>query len=270
MNFAINYSPQSAELLIQGQIEIDYFKCPDWQWMVAEAQKLRPVAVHFTLTAGDGKIEQTNWEMVDQLLETTGTPFINLHLESRRKDFPGIPLDTTDPDHRSLVYQRMLDDILPVAQRYGPRRVIIENVPYRGGLGKILRPSVEPELIRRLLAETGCGLLLDISHARIASYYMGMDAHEYIRQLPVKQVRELHFTGMKWIDQKLTDHLEASPADWQALETVLGNLQRKEWSQPWMLAFEYGGIGEAFEWRSDPQVIAEQAPRLYSLCHSLG
>ena len=29
MQFAINYSPQAAELLKTGQINIDYFKCPD-------------------------------------------------------------------------------------------------------------------------------------------------------------------------------------------------------------------------------------------------
>lgn len=32
-----------------------------------------------------------------------------------------------------------------------------------------------------------------------------------------------------------------------------------------MLAFEYGGVGPKFEWRSDPQVIEEQATRLYQL-----
>jgi hypothetical protein len=32
-----------------------------------------------------------------------------------------------------------------------------------------------------------------------------------------------------------------------------------------MLAFEYGGVGEKFAWRSDPQVIASHVPKLSAL-----
>jgi hypothetical protein len=30
MEFALNYSPQAAQLLQEGRIEIDRYKCPDW------------------------------------------------------------------------------------------------------------------------------------------------------------------------------------------------------------------------------------------------
>ena len=36
-----------------------------------------------------------------------------------------------------------------------------------------MRPSVEPEVITRVVEESGCGLLLDISHARIVANYLG-------------------------------------------------------------------------------------------------
>ncbi len=40
--FALNYSPQAADLLRAGQIEIDLFKCPAWPDLIAEAQAAAP------------------------------------------------------------------------------------------------------------------------------------------------------------------------------------------------------------------------------------
>jgi len=267
MKFALNYSPQAVELLKTGQIEIDNFKCPDWLWMITEASQLRPVAVHFTLTAGDGKIEKTDWSLVEKLLETTGTPFVNLHLESRKKDFPSLPFDTTATVHQEQIYVKMVGDINVVTKRFGAEKVIIENVPYRGKMGKVLRPSVEPGLIHRILEETGCGLLFDLSHARIAAFYLQMKLDDYLDQLPMNRMREMHFTGMKWMEGKLTDHLEAQESDWQALDKGIDRIHRGEWPEPWLIAFEYGGVGEAFAWRSEISIIASQVPKLYQLIH---
>ncbi len=97
MNFAINYSPQSAELFQSGKIQVDRFKCPDWPWMIAEASRLCPVAVHFNLTVGNGSVKDIDWETTLHLLESTSTPFLNFHLESRHHDFPDIPLESDDP-----------------------------------------------------------------------------------------------------------------------------------------------------------------------------
>jgi hypothetical protein len=37
------------------------------------------------------------------------------------------------------------------------------------------------------------------------------------------------------------------------------------WSRPWCAAFEYGGTGEPFAWRSESSVIASDLPRLDEL-----
>ena len=58
MHLAINYSSAAAKLVQDGKINIDYFKTPDWDWMVEEAKTLRPVAVHFTLEAGNDNLER--------------------------------------------------------------------------------------------------------------------------------------------------------------------------------------------------------------------
>jgi uncharacterized protein (UPF0276 family) len=269
MKLAINYSPASAELYRQDAIAVDAFKVPDWPKLVAEAGRMSPPAVHFSLQAGSGMLEQTDWKLIDRLLAETATPYVNLHLDPHKNDFPGIPLDTTDPAHAEMVFERLHVDTMAVVSRYGAEKVIAENVPYHAQRGEYLRPGVEPELITRLLNETGCGLLLDISHARISAHSLGLDDKEYLNQLPTNRIREMHIAGVHSLPDGLQDHLSMLADDWGLLEWVLERIQRNEWSQPWMLAFEYGGVGSIFAWRSDPIVIREQVPRLYEMIHGV-
>ena len=269
MYLAINYSPAAAQLVQSGQLNVDYFKSPDWQWMVDEAIALRPVAVHFTLEAGNGGLEQMDWELVERLSSQTGTPYINLHLDSRLNHFPGVPIGTTDPDEVKRVADVLLSDVMFVADCFGASRVIVENSPYRADQGKTLRPCVEPEIITRIIEETGCGLLLDIAHASITAHHIGMDEHEYISRLPFQQVNELHFAGIHLVGDMLQDHQSILDANWPLLDWVLARVQSGEWSLPWMLAFEYGGVGPAFDWRCDPQVIEQQVPLLYERVEKL-
>jgi hypothetical protein len=114
-----------------------------------------------------------------------------------------------------------------------------------------------------VVQETGCGLLLDIPHARIASHYIGMDEREYLAGLPVERIREMHITGLH-VNQYgyLQDHLGMLDTDWPSLDWVLERIRGGEWGRPWMMAFEYGGVGEKFAWRRDPQVMQRDVAKL--------
>ena len=268
MKLAINYSPAAAELYRQGKIVVDAFKVPDWPDLVAEARRLCPPAVHFTLLAGDGRLAQADWSLVDRLLAETATPYINVHIEAHARDHPEIPAEATEQSLIEPVLDNLRQDIQCVVSRYGAERVIAENIPYHGAGSDHLRACVDPQVITSLLEETGCGLLLDIAHARISAHYLGMTDTAYLEQLPVQRIREMHFAGLHTTPNGLQDHLSALPEDWKLLEWVLERIRSKEWGAPWMLAFEYGGVGAPFAWRTDPAVIAEQVPRLYEMVHA--
>jgi hypothetical protein len=265
---AINYSHPAASLLTQGNIQIDRFKCPDWPDMIAEASRLCQVAVHSNLKAGRGNLGSKDWNSIMYLLELTQTPFLNLHLETRTADFPDIPLDTTDPLHIEQIVERIVDDVKIAIHHFGEEKIILENVPYLGIDGKVLRPTVDPRVIYQVLEETDCGLLLDLSHARIASHHLEMDERAYLSALPVERIREIHFTGVHNPDGFPQDHQEALEADWSLLEWVLKLIHTGKWPKPWLLAFEYGGVGEKFALRRNPQVIAEQTPKLYAMVNA--
>jgi uncharacterized protein len=269
MYLSINYSKQAAELVKKKQIEVDFFKTPDWVDMIAEARLLRPVCVHFSLKAGRGKLKDIDWELLSDIMKDTNTPYINMHLESKLKDFPHIPIDTSKPIHQEEILEQVLKDIQEVSDRFGAEKVIIENVPYQGKIGKILRPIIEPEMITKIIQETGCGLLLDISHATMTALSLGWDEKEYLSQLPVNAIKELHFTGVHHLDGCYQDHLPALEADWKLLDWVVNEIKSGAWANPWMIAFEYGGVGEHFENRSETEVIKEQIPILNQKIKSL-
>ncbi len=264
MHLAINYSTPAAALVQYGKINIDYFKTPDWDWMVEEARALRPVAVHFTLEAGNNSLVEAEWEKVRKLSQSTQTPYINLHLDARQSYYPEIPVDTNNVHDVEKVFNTIVTDVKIAVELFGPERVIIENSPYRGEEGNTMRLCVLPEVITRVVNETGCGLLLDISHAIITSRQIGMEPDEYLLDLPMHKLKEMHFAGVhqNQITGRLMDHLSIQKSDWQWLDWVLKRIHSGEWEAPWLLAFEYGGVGGPFEWRSDPQVILQQVPEL--------
>lgn len=130
IELAINYSIPAARLFQDGALPIQRFKCPDWPDLVAEAQALLPVAVHFSITAGSGQVQHTDWQMVESLLKQTGTPYINLHLDALQQHFPNLPRESNEAAHVSIVTERLLQDVWAAVEHFGAERVIVENVPY--------------------------------------------------------------------------------------------------------------------------------------------
>jgi uncharacterized protein (UPF0276 family) len=269
MKLAINYSTPAAELVKSGLIHVDRFKTPNWNWMVDEAKALLPVAIHFDLEAGNGHLDEVNWDEVESLVQNTGTPFINLHLDPKQKHHRQFSVETQRKSEVKTLSESILSDISIVVGRFGPERVILENSPYRGNPGNTMRMSVEPDFINQIVKETGCGFLLDISHAIITAQSLDMDTDEYFERLPTDRIKELHFAGVHKLKGQLIDHLSIRKKDWRWLDWVLEHVLKGNWSTPWLMAFEYGGVGDVFEWRTDPQVMQEQVPILYERVEQL-
>jgi Uncharacterized protein conserved in bacteria len=81
--------------------------------------------------------------------------------------------------------------------------LILENITYN-----IRYPSsemTETEFIRRLLDETDCGLLLDVTNLYINSRNLGFDWREYLDGLPMDRVAQLHFVGSHRHGDRLID-----------------------------------------------------------------
>ncbi|HYO87440.1 MAG TPA: DUF692 family protein [Candidatus Limnocylindrales bacterium] len=265
MQLAFNYSREAAALLEAGAIALDRWKCPPWPNLITEARQTLPVYVHFDLYAGGGQMDTVSWDVIERLLDSTGTPFVNLHLTPTLDDF-GFAAEPLTDIQRAQVIETMIGDVQFVARRFGPERVIVENIPYRGQREAngwhFLRPAVEPAVFAQVLEATGAGMLFDIAHATITADTLGLDAQSYIAAHPLGKLHELHVAGVQPHSGALEDHLAMSKLDWHLLEFALGKVAEGHASVPWIVACEYGGLGPNFAWRSEADVIADHAPRL--------
>jgi uncharacterized protein (UPF0276 family) len=294
--FAVHYSPQAESLLRSGAIQPDRFKCPAWPHLLPTVQAVHPVYIHFPLNIGAGAGDAWNseskqpvdWDAVEQLLTQTGTPFVNLHLGALVHDYPDVPLDGDDPAAVDWFIERALADLRPAVQRFGADRVMVENDHADGGRHRPV--GYLPQTIRRVVETAGCGLLLDVSHARLAAHALGMEVEDYLRRLPLDRIREIHVTGIQtydraWqdklraagvdpavlahYDDKLLDHLPMTADDWEFFAWMLEQIRLGHWNAPWMIAFEYGGVGAVWQAFTDTGVLQSQIPRLHEAIRSL-
>lgn len=297
MEFAVNYSSPLVDLLRNGRITLDRYKCPAWPQAVAEAQASHACYVHLPLGVGQGigdaldseTGQPADWHKMESLLVQTDTPFVNLHLEARTAVYPDLPHDTTRPADLERIVENMVQDVTAVVQRFGPERVIVENI--HAHAQTYLRACYVPAVINAVVAATGCGLLLDISHARLAAHELGWEPYEYINALPVTAVREIHITGMQRLDDywlsrleaagadlgsfapfvgQLVDHLPMTEADWPFLAWALAEIGAGRWKRPSIVAFEYGGIGPVWSDMTDRDILAAQLPRMYEMIKTVG
>jgi len=296
IQFAVNYSREAARLYRAGQIPLDRFKCPAWPDLISSAQEDGAVYVHFPLLVGTGQGHPINtetqgppdWGIIEALMAETATPWVNVHLGPRPEDHP----ELAGYDRHTQVARitdALIRDLEPLVARFGEHRVVGENIfEYFGGH---LRPAVFPEVLGRVLEETGCGLLLDLSHARLAAHDLGLDPYAYVSSLPTDRIREIHVTGIQrfgpqWVarlqDAQVSvasvtrvagqwiDHLPMTPQDWRFFAWAMERIRRGQWRLPEIVAFEYGGVGKIFGALTIPEVLAYQVPRLYTMVHQGG
>jgi uncharacterized protein (UPF0276 family) len=264
MLFALNYSTAAAELDRQGLLDFDCYKCPDWPGLLNRARRSRPVYVHLPLQAGRGEGRAAELDRAAALLTLTKTSFANIHL-APEVDGRADPFSAVE-----AAIVRTIEDVAALVTRFGPNRVVVENVPYWNGAGPGARLAVLPTFISQVVAATGCGLLLDLAHARIAALELGVDERAYITALPLHRLRELHVTGVQLHEGRLCDHLPLQDDDWALLFWGLKQIGERRWERPAILAFEYGGVGPSFAWRTDGRVLAAQVPRLARMLDATG
>lgn len=265
MKLAVNYTPQAAELLTSDRIDTTYFKCPDWDDVIAEAQQYRPVYVHFPLHAGNGKLKDVDWNRVEAFMARTETQFVNIHIAPHVDQFPGLSINAEGQEAEERVVSHILNELKPITARFGKDNIILENVPYDPTPRfSILRPALMPAVFSQIVYESGCGLLLDTAHARIAALHTDQNPIDYLNALPGDQLRELHVTGTLYDqdEERWRDHFAMMDEDWLLVELTFENIQQGKWAAPQIVALEYGGVGPLFDWRSKHEVLLADMPRL--------
>ncbi len=159
---------------------------------------------------------------IRQYLAATGSPWISLHLSAwiprwlRGFLSRGWPLPPPNPslDARRLIWQiRWLARAIDVP-------ILLENVeplPWPG-----YAYYAQPAWIHSILNRIGCALLLDTGHARVAAAHFDLDPVDYINQLPLERVIQVHASGPREQSGRLVDaHEPLQEEDYDLLEYLL-------------------------------------------------
>ncbi len=261
MKLAVNYSAPLRRLLEEGAVQVDLIKCPDWEGMIAEAEQLGDVTLHYDLKAGLGATFKVDFKRIKTLKSRTKTPHVNTHLVAPEG------FDPEDTQALARIKQLWRDEINLMVRQLGSQSVVLEQFPYTDATPHILT-AADSGVFSQVIQDTGCQLLLDLAHASITAQSLGIDVQDYLKPLPMDRLAELHVTGVRPHNGVLTDHFEMTPEDWALLDWALGEIRAGRWREPEIVAFEYGGVGAPFVWRTEYGLLRDQIPKLYERVHA--
>lgn len=267
IHLAVNYSRQAAQLIRAGVVDVDRYKCPFLPPVYAEAQAQRPSYVHFGFRAGKRPFCDIDWAAVRQAVAATATAHVNMHLAPDAADFDGMSVETTRPADAALLIEAMERDVAELAGQFPPEEIVLENVMWDPlPPWQIPAPALQPEVVRRVVLDTGCRFLLDLSHAAICARYFKQDARTYIGALPLERLRELHLSGTALGDDGLWhDHQPMAEHDWGLAEWAIERIRTGDWPRPLLVTLEYGGAGPGFENLAEEPILARELLRLRDL-----
>ena len=267
IRLAANWSHALEKLLRKVDPPVDYLKVPleklalqrDARTQVSNARPLRPVLLHGWGPAYRvGMSDLPEPELLRELVGSSGTPYLSVHLDLQPEDFDGEP-------SVEAALQRVKHSVEALRELTG-LEILLENVAHYGWSERP-RFVTDPSFITQALEVSGAGFLLDLAHVRVSAHHRGEPEREYLAQLPLDRVRELHVSGPRLESDGLRDrHTAIGPSDYALLEhtlTLTPNLRT--------ITLEYGGIPDTGRTRdgqevrlsrNDPGLLLEQLGRL--------
>jgi len=145
--------------------------------------------------------DEINPRMISDHLCWTGINGVNTH------DLLPMPLTEESLKH---VCGR-IDQV----QDYLGRQLVLENPSTYLSFKQSTIP--EPDFLRFMTEETGCGLLLDVNNVYVTAFNNDLDAEEYIRALPLESVKQFHLAGHQNCGTHIVDTHDGPviPGVWQ-------------------------------------------------------
>ncbi len=241
---AVADKPLIRELLTTHQITVDYLETTGPFIASAVQEFTPPFLLHnslwdWSLAHPQALNEQNALEITRQTLASTQSPWLSIHLGFSTAT---VGFDQTMQPRsawlpRNEVLATICRNVVQLAHSISVP-LILENLDYNpNGAYEYI---CEPAFIAEVLKETDVGLLLDLAHARVSAARLGLTIADYLAQLPLARVKQLHVSGPRWEGSVLRDaHDTLLDEDYALLREVL------ERTTPAALTLEYAREGSA-------------------------
>jgi hypothetical protein len=195
-----------------------------WDWSLMHPQALN---------------EPNALEITRQTLALTQAPWLSVHLgfSTATVGFDQTMQPRSAWLSRNEVMETICRNVVQLAQSISVP-LILENLDYNpSGAYEYI---CEPTFIAEVLNKTDVGLLLDLAHARVSAARLGLTIADYLAQLPLARVKQLHVSGPRWEGSVLRDaHETLLDEDYALLRDVL------ERTAPAAITLEYAREGPA-------------------------
>ncbi|TNE45519.1 MAG: DUF692 domain-containing protein [Deltaproteobacteria bacterium] len=186
--------------------------------LLQEHFTLIPHGLNLSLGSAEG-VDERYVEDVARFLDRLNTPWWSEHIAWTQTD--GIAIGHLSPVPFSEEAIETISRNLETVQRTIKTPLILENITYPFAVpGSTL---TETEFLNQLMETTSCGLLLDLTNVFTNGTNHGFNPTEYLQQLPLERVVQLHFVGGHWSGDVLIDsHSHPTPPEvWELMDTVL-------------------------------------------------
>ena len=178
---------------------------------------LIPHSLDLSLGSAEG-IDENYLEKLAVLIESVAPPWFSDHLCFTKSG--GVKIGHLAPvPYTGEALNVFVKNISRVKKRINTP-LILENITY------LMRfPSSEmseAEFLTRVLEETDCGLLLDVTNLYVNSVNFDFDWREFLDGIPLERVVQLHFVGSQRTGKRLIDaHADRTEAEiWEVFREV--------------------------------------------------
>lgn len=226
MKYAVNYI--NEEVLKLSTPNDVYIKYPGGKWDLETLSNLNKenfkIVLHGVIPSS-GSILDPNllngFETFSKYIKETNQEWLSFHFDYKDK--------YNAPD-----YIKTLENNLKIIRSKFPNLpILIENLP---PVDNIKGWCSDPKLLNSIMEKYNLKFLLDVPHALISAEHLGISFEEYVNQLNLDNVVEIHFSGLgKTKAGKLYDgHICAEDKHYDCLKYVLGKCHNLK-----MLSLEY-------------------------------
>jgi hypothetical protein len=246
--------PVVRQLLDTNQLELDYLEVHGpFVQNARQAYPDKPMLLHnalyqWSLTHADGLENKNAAQVTLERLVLSRSPWYSLHLgfSVEEVDFYDEALQGISPlQPRELVLERCISRLKQLKSILS-MPILIENLDYNPT--QAYEYVCDPDFIQKVLSETDTYLLFDLAHARVTAHAFGISVEDYIAQLPLEKIRQIHLNCPGWREGRLVDaHLALEEDDYQLFEQILSRCQT------WSVTLEYN---------HEPENILSQIRRL--------
>ncbi len=190
--------------------------------LLAASFPLIPHSLELSLGSAEG-IEHDYLEKVAEIVEAVQPAWFSDHICFTRSG--GVKIGHLAPVPFTEEALRVFVKNIEAVKRRISTPLILENITRN-----VVYPSSEMSetvFIRRVLEATDCGLLLDATNLYINSVNLGFDWRQYLDEVPMERVVQLHFVGSHRHGNRLIDgHGDRTEDEiWEVFREVAGRTE---------------------------------------------